>query len=138
MVAVNSKKICRSCNYKSKKNVAKSTNTTEYKLIKKYTSGSIKLYKQPNIKPLTSINMGKNYANRYILYYSAKEGTLSDCIKVPSFKEVYRDLSNRGIARLMAKNDTAAIADFYEAVQLNNNELVSFNLNLAKQELKLW
>jgi hypothetical protein len=38
----------------------------------------------------------------------------------------------------MAKNDTAAIADFYEAVQLNNNELVSFNLNLAKQELKLW
>ncbi|MDI4650769.1 MULTISPECIES: hypothetical protein [Pseudoalteromonas] len=47
-------------------------------------------------------------------------------------------LSNRGIARLMAKNDTAAIADFYEAVQLNNYELVSFNLNLAKQELKLW
>lgn len=47
-------------------------------------------------------------------------------------------LSNRGIARLMAKNDTVAIADFYEAVQLNNNELVSFNLNLAKQELELW
>ncbi|HCV05439.1 hypothetical protein L1264_17195 [Pseudoalteromonas sp. APAL1] len=47
-------------------------------------------------------------------------------------------LSNRGVARFMANNDTAAIADFYEASRLDDNEYVSFNLNRAKQELKLW
>ena len=46
-------------------------------------------------------------------------------------------LSNRGVARFMANNDTAAIADFYETSRLDDNEYVSFNLNRAKQELKL-
>ncbi|GAB0109485.1 hypothetical protein [Pseudoalteromonas distincta] len=46
-------------------------------------------------------------------------------------------LSNRGVARLKAKNETAAIADLYEAVQLNKNSLVSHNLTRAKEELAL-
>ena len=46
-------------------------------------------------------------------------------------------LSNRGVARLKANNETAAIADLYEAVQLNKNALVSHNLTRAKQELSL-
>ncbi|MBQ4833189.1 hypothetical protein J8L70_08045 [Pseudoalteromonas sp. MMG010] len=46
-------------------------------------------------------------------------------------------LSNRGVARLKAHNDTAAIADLYEAVQTSDNELVSHNLKRAKQTLSL-
>jgi hypothetical protein len=46
-------------------------------------------------------------------------------------------LSNRGVARLKAHNDTAALADLYEAVQISNNSLVSHNLTRAKEELSL-
>jgi hypothetical protein len=46
-------------------------------------------------------------------------------------------LSNRGIARLKAKNETAGLADLYEAKQLSNNDMVSHNLTRAKEELAL-
>ena len=46
-------------------------------------------------------------------------------------------LSNRGVARLKAHNDTAALADLYEAVQISENTLVSHNLTRAKEELAL-
>ncbi|MDC9497611.1 MULTISPECIES: hypothetical protein [unclassified Pseudoalteromonas] len=46
-------------------------------------------------------------------------------------------LSNRGVARLKSNNDTAAIADLYEAVQMSNSTMVSHNLTLAKEELAL-
>ena len=46
-------------------------------------------------------------------------------------------LSNRGVGRLMAKNETAALSDFYEAQQMSGNELVSHNLTRAKQDLAL-
>ena len=46
-------------------------------------------------------------------------------------------LSNRGVARLKSNNDTAAIADLYEAVQMFNSTMVSHNLTLAKEELAL-
>ncbi|MFT4953604.1 MAG: hypothetical protein ACI9A0_003323, partial [Pseudoalteromonas tetraodonis] len=38
---------------------------------------------------------------------------------------------------LMAKNETAALSDFYEAQQISGNELVSHNLTRAKQDLAL-
>ncbi|WP_350654067.1 hypothetical protein [Pseudoalteromonas sp. D48-MNA-CIBAN-0056] len=43
----------------------------------------------------------------------------------------------RGVGRLMAKNETAALSDFYEAQQISGNELVSHNLTRAKQDLAL-
>ena len=46
-------------------------------------------------------------------------------------------LSNRGVARLKSNNDTAAIADLYEAAQMSNSTMVSHNLTLAKEELAL-
>jgi len=46
-------------------------------------------------------------------------------------------LSNRGVARLKANNDTAAIADLYEAAQMSNSTMVSHNLTRAKEELSL-
>ncbi len=46
-------------------------------------------------------------------------------------------LSNRGIARIMSKNDTAALSDFYEAVKMSGNDLVNHNLNRAKKNLAL-
>ena len=46
-------------------------------------------------------------------------------------------LSNRGVARLKSNNDTAAIADLYEANQMSNSKMVSHNLTLAKEELAL-
>ncbi|MBQ4831837.1 hypothetical protein J8L70_01110 [Pseudoalteromonas sp. MMG010] len=46
-------------------------------------------------------------------------------------------LSNRGVARLKAKNETAALSDLYEAVQISKNSLVSHNLTRAKQDLSL-
>jgi len=46
-------------------------------------------------------------------------------------------LSNRGVARLKSNNDTAAIADLYEANQMSNSTMVSHNLTLAKEELAL-
>ena len=46
-------------------------------------------------------------------------------------------LSNRGVARLKAKNETAGLADLYEAKQLSNNDMVSYNLTRAKEELAL-
>ncbi|MBQ4833192.1 hypothetical protein J8L70_08060 [Pseudoalteromonas sp. MMG010] len=46
-------------------------------------------------------------------------------------------LSNRGVARLKAQNETAALSDLYEAVQISQNSLVSHNLKRAKQDLAL-
>lgn len=46
-------------------------------------------------------------------------------------------LSNRGVARLKSNNETAAIADLYEAKQISDNALVSHNLTRAKEELAL-
>ena len=46
-------------------------------------------------------------------------------------------LSNRGVARLKSNNDTAAIADLYEAAQMSNSTMLSHNLTLAKEELAL-
>ena len=46
-------------------------------------------------------------------------------------------LSNRGVARLKAHNDTAALADLYEASKLSNSTMVSHNLTRAKEELSL-
>ncbi|MEI8706979.1 hypothetical protein [Pseudoalteromonas sp. B62] len=46
-------------------------------------------------------------------------------------------LSNRGVARLKANNDTAALADLYEASKLSNSTMVSHNLSRAKEELAL-
>ena len=46
-------------------------------------------------------------------------------------------LSNRGVARLKAHNDTAGLADLYEANQMSNSTMVSHNLTRAKEELSL-
>ena len=46
-------------------------------------------------------------------------------------------LSNRGVARLKAHNDTAALADLYEAQSMSNSTMVSHNLTRAKEELSL-
>lgn len=46
-------------------------------------------------------------------------------------------LSNRGVGRLMAKNDTAALSDLYEAQQISKSTLVAHNLIRAKQYLSL-
>ncbi len=46
-------------------------------------------------------------------------------------------LSNRGIARIMSEKQTAALSDFYEAVQISENELVNHNLSRVKQNLAL-
>lgn len=66
--------------------------------------------------------------------------TLFKQSKSPRFK--VRELTsfalrNRGLGRLMAKNETAALSDFYEVQQMSGNELVSHNLTRAKQELAL-
>ena len=60
--------------------------------------------------------------------------------KVPGYKRrelTSFALSNRGVARIMSENDTAALSDFYEAVQISKNELVNHNLSRAKQNLAL-
>lgn len=46
-------------------------------------------------------------------------------------------LSNRGVARLLSKNDTAGLSDLYEAVQISSNTLVTHNLIRAKEDLSL-
>ncbi|MBW4965438.1 hypothetical protein KZZ04_03540 [Pseudoalteromonas sp. CR1] len=46
-------------------------------------------------------------------------------------------LSNRGIARLKANNETAGLADLYEAKSMSNSTMVSHNLTRAKEELSL-
>ncbi|MGO2011362.1 MAG: hypothetical protein ACTJH9_08835 [Pseudoalteromonas sp.] len=46
-------------------------------------------------------------------------------------------LSNRGVSRLMAKNDAGGIADLYEASQISDNTFVSHNLTRAKENLSL-
>ena len=46
-------------------------------------------------------------------------------------------LSNRGVARLKANNETAGLADLYEAKSMSNSTLVSHNLTRAKEELSL-
>lgn len=60
--------------------------------------------------------------------------------KVPAYKRrelTSFALSNRGVARIMSENDTAALSDFYEAVQISGNELVEHNLTRAKKNLAL-
>lgn len=46
-------------------------------------------------------------------------------------------LSNRGISRIMAKNDAAGLSDLYEAAQISNSEMVSHNITRAKENLSL-
>jgi hypothetical protein len=46
-------------------------------------------------------------------------------------------LSNRGVARLKANNETAGLADLYEAKSMSNSTMVSHNLTRAKEELSL-
>jgi len=79
-----------------------------------------------------------NYADAESLCTQAI--TLLKSSKVPSYKRnelTSFALSNRGVARIMSNNETAAISDFYEANQMSNNDLVNHNLNRAKQNLAL-
>ena len=46
-------------------------------------------------------------------------------------------LSNRGVSRMMANNDTAGLSDLYEAAQIADSEMVSHNLTRAKEYLSL-
>ncbi|MFK3873311.1 hypothetical protein [Pseudoalteromonas rhizosphaerae] len=46
-------------------------------------------------------------------------------------------LSNRGVSRMLAKNDTAGLSDLYEAAQIADSEMVSHNLTRAKEYLSL-
>ena len=46
-------------------------------------------------------------------------------------------LSNRGVSRLMAKNDAGGLADLYEASQISDNTFVAHNLTRAKENLSL-
>ena len=46
-------------------------------------------------------------------------------------------LSNRGVSRIMAKNDAAGLSDLYEAAQISNSEMVSHNISRAKENLSL-
>ena len=46
-------------------------------------------------------------------------------------------LSNRGVSRMMAKNDAAGLSDFYEAAQIADSAMVSHNLTRAKEYLSL-
>ena len=46
-------------------------------------------------------------------------------------------LSNRGVARLKANNETAGLADLYEAKSMSNSTMVSHNLTRGKEELSL-
>ncbi|MFT6788175.1 MAG: hypothetical protein ACJAVX_001526 [Pseudoalteromonas rhizosphaerae] len=46
-------------------------------------------------------------------------------------------LSNRGVSRMMAKNDTAGLSDLYEAAQMADSAMVSHNLTRAKEYLSL-
>lgn len=46
-------------------------------------------------------------------------------------------LSNRGVSRMMAKNDAAGLSDFYEAAQIADSTMVSHNLTRAKEYLSL-
>ena len=46
-------------------------------------------------------------------------------------------LSNRGVSRMMANNDTAGLSDLYEAAQIADSAMVSHNLTRAKEYLSL-
>ncbi|AZN33003.1 hypothetical protein [Pseudoalteromonas sp. Xi13] len=80
----------------------------------------------------------KNYAEaeaictKAIALLKDADGPKSKVRQLTSFA-----LSNRGVARLKSNNDTAAIADLYEAAQMSNSTMVSHNLTLAKEELAL-
>ena len=80
----------------------------------------------------------KNYAEAEAIYTKAiallkdADGPKFKVRQLTSFA-----LSNRGVARLKSNNDTAAIADLYEAAQMSNSTMVSHNLTLAKEELAL-
>ena len=94
-----SKKICQSCKETHKSIAELTINADEYFLIKDQLKKPIKQRRQ-NIPQLTDVNMGKKYANRFILYYAAKEGKLSDCVSIPKFKFAYTNLENSGIGKL--------------------------------------
>lgn len=100
MKKVNSKKICRSCKVKSKKKLSESNDTDEYSFIQKFAMYPFKLHKQKDVKCLTSVDMGKSNANRFIFYYSAMESKLENCVTIPKFKDAYKDVSNRGLSKL--------------------------------------
>ncbi|WP_283710844.1 hypothetical protein [Pseudoalteromonas prydzensis] len=46
-------------------------------------------------------------------------------------------LSNRGVSRMMAKNDAAGLSDLYEASKIADSTMVSHNLTRAKEYLSL-
>ncbi|TMO01524.1 hypothetical protein CWB60_20750, partial [Pseudoalteromonas sp. S327] len=46
-------------------------------------------------------------------------------------------LSNRGVARMIAKKDTAVLSELYEENQISKNSLVSHNLTRDKEDLSL-
>lgn len=46
-------------------------------------------------------------------------------------------LSNRGVSRMMAKNDAAGLSDLYEASKMADSTMVSHNLTRAKEYLSL-
>ena len=46
-------------------------------------------------------------------------------------------LSNRGVSRIMAKNDAAGLSDLYEAAKIADSEMVSHNITRAKENLSL-
>lgn len=93
------KKICQSCKETNKTVAELTIKADEYFLVKDHLKKDIKLRKQ-NVPPLTSVKMGKKYANRYIFYYAAKEGTLDNCVVIPKFKDAYSNLENSGVGKL--------------------------------------
>ncbi|MBB1291652.1 hypothetical protein H5154_15625 [Pseudoalteromonas sp. SR44-5] len=80
----------------------------------------------------------KNYAQaetictKAIALLKQSEGPKMKLRELTSFA-----LSNRGVSRMMAKNDTAGLSDLYEAAQMADSAMVSHNLTRAKEYLSL-
>ena len=80
----------------------------------------------------------KNYAQaetictKAIALLKQSEGPKMKLRELTSFA-----LSNRGVSRMMAKNDTAGLSDLYEAAQMTDSAMVSHNLTRAKEYLSL-
>ena len=67
------------------------------------------------------IDLGKEFKNRYILFYAAKKNKSTDCEKIKTASEAYDKFNNRG----MTKTNSKGIANL-KLKLLKSQNLMSF------------
>ena len=103
------------------------------KLVKRFVKTTKKKVSHHN-KKLTSIKLGKKFANRYMLYYGAKQRLSNECNTNLDVNRAYNN-NNRGVSKLNSKGEAKI---YMKCPKSYKNNMSHIHFLLSDKSNKKW